>query len=45
MRYLFKPELEIISEGVGLNLLHSEEWLTGNTPGFDTWGVCFIFQN
>lgn len=42
MRYLFKPELERMLQAEGLTLIHSEEWMTGKTPGFDTWGVCFV---
>jgi SAM-dependent methyltransferase len=42
MRYLFTPELEIFLSESGFQMLHSEEWMTGKTPGFDTWGVCFV---
>jgi len=42
MRYLFAPEIEILLNQAGLELLDKQEWLTGNEPGFDTWGVCFI---
>jgi SAM-dependent methyltransferase len=42
MRYLFKPEIEIFMENTGLRLLKYEEWLSGNKPGFNTWGVMFL---
>jgi hypothetical protein len=44
MRYLFRPEVERLFSGCGLNLIDSFEWLTGRPPGFDTWGVCFVGQ-
>ena len=42
MRYLFRPELELLLTGAGLTLQAAEEWMTGNEPGFGTWGVCFV---
>lgn len=42
MRYFFKPELELFFEGHGFELLHCEEWMTGKSVGFDTWGVCWV---
>jgi SAM-dependent methyltransferase len=42
MRYLFRPEIELLTEQGGFKVLHSEEWITGRKPGFDTWGVCFV---
>lgn len=44
MRYLFKPEIERMLKVEGLELVHSEEWMTGKEPGFDTWGVCFVVR-
>ncbi|HCY35690.1 MAG: SAM-dependent methyltransferase [Candidatus Margulisiibacteriota bacterium] len=44
MRYLFKPELEILLRLNNLKILAVEEWLTGKEPGFDTWGVSFVAQ-
>lgn len=41
MRYFFLPEIERLAREAGLELIHSEAWLTGKTPGTDTWGVCF----
>ncbi|MCB1305024.1 MAG: class I SAM-dependent methyltransferase, partial [Leptospiraceae bacterium] len=43
MRYLFRPEIEYMLEKAGfVELLHSEEWLTGAEPGLNTWGVVFV---
>ncbi len=44
VRYLFKPEIEMFMNGNGFKLLNAEQWLTGENPGFDTWGVCFIAE-
>jgi len=42
MRYLFMPEIEDLLARHAFELLRSEEWLTGKTPGLDTWGVCIV---
>jgi SAM-dependent methyltransferase len=42
MRYFTIPELNFILEKCGLQALHYEEWMTGNTPSAETWGVCCI---
>ena len=42
MRYLFKPEVERLFSGCGLQLVDCFEWMTGHPPGHDTWGVCFV---
>lgn len=42
MRYLFHPELELLLQQAGLRLFHAEEWLSGRSPGLDTWGVVFL---
>ncbi len=44
MRYLFNPEIEILLKLNNLKLLHSEEWLTGIKPSFDSWYVTFICE-
>jgi SAM-dependent methyltransferase len=41
VRYFFQPEIEGLLEGLGVEILAVEEWLTGKTPGLDTFGVCF----
>ncbi|PZV14493.1 MAG: SAM-dependent methyltransferase [Pseudanabaena sp.] len=42
MRYLFKPEINLLLNEFGLNLIDSLEWMTGCEVGFNTWDVCFI---
>jgi SAM-dependent methyltransferase len=44
MRYFFKPEIDIIADQTGFEILHAEEWMTGNPSGQNTWGVCFILK-
>ena len=42
MRYLFLPEVDRLLEKNGFSRVLSEEWLTGNAPSVDTWGVCVV---
>lgn len=42
MRYLFDPEIELFLKMNELELIHSEEWLTGNKPNFSSWYVTFV---
>lgn len=42
MRYFTTPEINLLLNQNGFELLHSEEWLTGSRPSIDTWGVCYI---
>lgn len=42
MRYLFSTEIDMLARAAGLSVVHSMEWLTGRSPGFDTWGVCSV---
>lgn len=42
MRYLFKPELDNLLFENGLEMLAFEEWMTGKSPGFDTWNTCVV---
>ena len=44
MRYLFHPEIEQFLKMNHLKIIHSEEWLTGGVPDFDSWYVTFICQ-
>ncbi|MBD2775934.1 class I SAM-dependent DNA methyltransferase [Iningainema tapete] len=45
MRYLFKPEVELLLKQFEMELLESREWMTNKEPGFDTWGVYFVVRN
>lgn len=42
MRYLFRPEIEALLSDSGMEILRTEEWLTGKNPGEDTWSVVYI---
>lgn len=44
MRYLFQPEVKTLLEKNQLNFLQCREWITNNTPGFDSWNVYFLSQ-
>ncbi len=45
MRYLFRPEIELMLHQAGLTLLDTREWLSDREPGKSSWGVCFIAGN
>jgi SAM-dependent methyltransferase len=45
MRYLFKPELEILLKELNLQIVEYREWLTDRQPGLTTWGVYFLIKN
>jgi SAM-dependent methyltransferase len=42
MRYLFMPEILGLCEEFGFSMLDAREWMTGKSPGLDTWGVYFV---
>lgn len=44
MRYLFLPELKLLAEKVGLQLLDSFEWMTKVSPDENTWSVCVVMR-
>ncbi len=44
VRYLFMPEIRLMLAASGFELIHAEEWMSGNPPGFETWSVCFVGQ-
>jgi SAM-dependent methyltransferase len=39
MRYLFKPEVDLLFADSQLKLIECREWMTKREPGLDTWGV------
>jgi SAM-dependent methyltransferase len=41
MRYLFRPEIEYLLGQAGFIIKKSEEWVTSNDLGLNTWGACF----
>ncbi|MFX0152434.1 MAG: class I SAM-dependent DNA methyltransferase [Candidatus Hodarchaeota archaeon] len=42
MRYLFKPELEMLLNKTGFTLLRTTEFLTDKELDYTTWSACFI---
>lgn len=44
MRHFGLAEIDLLAGQTGFRVLKSEEFLSGNAPGTDTWGVCFILQ-
>lgn len=44
MRYLFTPEIYLLAELCGFTVEHFETWMTGDTPGLDTWNVVYILR-
>ncbi len=37
MRYLFLPELELLADNAGLELVETGQWLSGNPLNMDSW--------
>ncbi len=44
MRYFSIPEVRLLALQTGFEVMIAEEFLSGGTPGMDTWGVCFILK-
>lgn len=44
MRHFSIPEIALLASLSGFEMINSEEFLTGNTPSENTWGVCFILK-
>lgn len=44
MRHFSLPELDLFAQISGFERVGAEEFLTGNMPGEETWGVCLIFK-
>lgn len=45
MRYLFKPEIDELLFALGLKVVECAAWMTGNPPGFNSWGVVFLVRH
>ncbi|MBC7972985.1 MAG: class I SAM-dependent methyltransferase [Verrucomicrobia bacterium] len=45
LRYLFKPEVDLLFEQHGFSCLAIGEWMTDQGAGSHTWNVYFIGQN
>lgn len=44
MRHFSLPEIGLLAAHTGFSLVKAEEFLTGNAPGNNTWGVCILLQ-
>lgn len=44
MRYLFDPEVELLGQLKGFRRVHSEEWMTAQSPSPATWGVLHVLE-
>jgi len=44
MRHFSLPEIDLLAESVGLSRICSEEFMTGRSPGEDTWGLCVVLR-
>jgi SAM-dependent methyltransferase len=44
MRHFTESEIAMLAQLTGFLVLHAEEFRTGNIPGENTWGVCFILK-
>jgi len=42
MRYLFKPEVDLLLTQCGFECEAMGEWMTRNEPGWHTWGTYFV---
>jgi len=42
MRYLFKPELELLLNNTGFRIIDHMEWMSGKPLDINTWGSVFI---
>ena len=42
MRYFSTEDLQQFANEKNIELIHSEQWLTGKSPDESTWGVCFV---
>lgn len=44
MRHFSIPEIELLANHTGFEVVHAEEFLSGKEPGIDTWSVCVIIK-
>lgn len=42
MRYLFRPEIELLLSNNGMSLVTAHEWMTDRPPGPHSWAACFV---
>lgn len=44
MRHFSLPEIQLVALQTGFEVIYTREWMTGNAPSPDTWGVFFILR-
>jgi trans-aconitate methyltransferase len=44
MRHFSQPEIALIADITGFDVIGAEEFLSGEEPGPDTWSVCYILK-
>jgi SAM-dependent methyltransferase len=44
MRHFSIPELKFFGHLSGLDLVHTEEWMSSHSPSEKTWGVCCVMK-
>lgn len=44
MRHFSTPEISLFARTFGFEMIISEEFLTGNAPSKETWGVCYVLK-
>ncbi|ARV61251.1 SAM-dependent methyltransferase [Nostocales cyanobacterium HT-58-2] len=44
MRYLFKPEIDLLLAQIQCKSIECREWMSDRNPGFDTWSVYFTVK-
>jgi hypothetical protein len=44
MRYFFPGEIESLARDYQFKIERSEEFLTGQAPSENTWGVCYLLR-
>lgn len=42
MRYLFKPEIDLLCAENDLEIIEMKEWMTDREPGMKSWSACFV---
>jgi len=44
MRYLFRPEIEMLASSESLEIMEAREWMRGTEPGVNSWSACFVLR-
>jgi len=44
MRYLFRPEVEMLASAAGLEMIEARAWMSEREPDRDSWNACFVIR-